>query len=69
MRPPMRIWQCVDGHPVCEGCRDKLDTRYSYFLLSGNRRDALITLTSNLTPGAAPPATDPWRAATSHWVS
>ena len=27
MRPPMRIWQCVDGHPVCEGCRDKLDTR------------------------------------------
>ena len=40
-----------------------------YFLLSGNRRDGLITLTSNLTPGAAPPATDPWRAATSHWVS
>ena len=19
MKPPMRIWQCVDGHPVCEG--------------------------------------------------
>ena len=34
MRPPMRIWQCVDGHPVCEGCRDKLDTRYSYLLFS-----------------------------------
>ena len=30
----MRIWQCVDGHPVCEGCRDKLDTRYIYLLFS-----------------------------------
>ena len=23
MKPPMRIWQCVDGHPVCEG-KEKL---------------------------------------------
>ena len=21
MRPPVRIWQCVSGHAVCEGCR------------------------------------------------
>ena len=21
MRPPMRIWQCVSGHPVCDTCR------------------------------------------------
>jgi len=27
MKPPMRIWQCVDGHPVCEGCRKKLDSK------------------------------------------
>ena len=27
MRPPMRIWQCVDGHPVCEKCRVKLDSK------------------------------------------
>ena len=41
MKPPMRIWQCVDGHPVCEGdhhllilrnmfcsgCRNKLSTK------------------------------------------
>ena len=63
----MRIWQCVDGHPVCEGCRDKLDTRCS-FVMSGYG-GMVWSLTSNLTPGAAPPATDPWRAATSHWVS
>ena len=31
----MRIWQCVDGHPVCEGCRDKLDTRCS-LVMSGH---------------------------------
>ena len=23
----MRIWQCVDGHPVCEKCRVKLDSK------------------------------------------
>lgn len=23
----MRIWQCVDGHPVCERCRAKLDSK------------------------------------------
>jgi len=23
MRPPRRIWQCSDGHPVCERCRRK----------------------------------------------
>jgi len=23
MRPPRRIWQCSDGHPVCERCRKK----------------------------------------------
>jgi len=23
MRPPRRIWQCSDGHPVCEFCRKK----------------------------------------------
>merc|ERR1712181_101133 len=23
MRPPVRIWQCSDGHPVCELCRRK----------------------------------------------
>ena len=27
MKPPMRIWQCVDGHPVCEMCRVKLDSK------------------------------------------
>jgi len=27
MKPPMRIWQCVDGHPVCEGCRNKLESK------------------------------------------
>ena len=27
MRPPTRIWQCVDGHAICEGCRSKLDTK------------------------------------------
>ena len=21
MKPPMRIWQCVDGHAICAGCR------------------------------------------------
>merc|ERR1719500_2211945 len=23
MKPPRRIWQCSDGHPVCEFCRKK----------------------------------------------
>jgi len=23
MKPPRRIWQCSDGHPVCEHCRKK----------------------------------------------
>merc|ERR1711936_156732 len=23
MRPPKRIWQCSDGHPLCENCRKK----------------------------------------------
>jgi len=23
MKPPRRIWQCADGHPVCEYCRKK----------------------------------------------
>jgi len=23
MRPPRRIWQCSDGHPLCENCRKK----------------------------------------------
>ena len=27
MRPPTRIWQCVDGHAICEGCRNKLDSK------------------------------------------
>ena len=26
MRPPTRIWQCVDGHAICEACRNRLDT-------------------------------------------
>ena len=25
MRPPTRIWQCVDGHAICEVCRSRLD--------------------------------------------
>jgi len=27
MRPPTRIWQCVDGHAICEGCRGKLESK------------------------------------------
>jgi len=27
MKPPMRIWQCVDGHAICAGCRDKLESK------------------------------------------
>ena len=27
MRPPTRIWQCVDGHAICEGCRNRLDSK------------------------------------------
>jgi len=23
MKPPRRIWQCSDGHPLCENCRKK----------------------------------------------
>ena len=23
MKPPMRIWQCMDGHAICAGCRSK----------------------------------------------
>ncbi|XP_023339855.1 uncharacterized protein LOC111710065 [Eurytemora carolleeae] len=28
MSPPTRIWQCVDGHAICETCREKLATRF-----------------------------------------
>ena len=27
MKPPIRIWQCVDGHAICEGCREKLESK------------------------------------------
>merc|ERR1712107_94234 len=27
MKPPMRIWQCVDGHAICAGCREKLESK------------------------------------------
>lgn len=27
MKPPMRIWQCVDGHAICAACREKLENK------------------------------------------
>merc|ERR1719244_1282005 len=27
MKPPRRIWQCSDGHPICEICKKKPEVK------------------------------------------
>merc|ERR1739838_1269499 len=28
MKPPVHIWQCAQGHPVCQPCRNRPEVRH-----------------------------------------
>ena len=28
MKPPVHIWQCAQGHPVCEPCKQRPELRH-----------------------------------------
>ena len=48
MKPPMRIWQCVDGHAICAGCRLGFRVRITITIAMAIRLTITMTMTCTI---------------------